>query len=37
MTSGANAWLIDQRWAKAYPLSETTTIGAYWLGKRVSM
>lgn len=27
MTSGANAWLIDQRWAKAYPLSEETTIG----------
>ncbi len=28
MTSGASAWLIDQRWFKAYPLSgETTTIG----------
>lgn len=27
MTSGAHAWLIDQRWAKAYPLAEVTTIG----------
>ena len=27
MTSGAQAWLIDQRWAKAYPLAEITTIG----------
>lgn len=27
MTSGASAWLIDQRWAKAYPLAEETTIG----------
>lgn len=27
MTSGAQAWLIDQRWAKAYPLAEETTIG----------
>jgi len=22
-----NAWLVDQRWFKAYPLRETTTIG----------
>jgi pSer/pThr/pTyr-binding forkhead associated (FHA) protein len=27
VTSGAQAWLIDQRWAKAYPLAEETTIG----------
>ena len=27
MTSGAQAWLIDQRWAKAYPLGESTTVG----------
>lgn len=27
MTSGAHAWLIDQRWAKAYPLAESTTVG----------
>jgi pSer/pThr/pTyr-binding forkhead associated (FHA) protein len=27
MTSGAQAWLIDQRWAKAYPLAESTTVG----------
>jgi pSer/pThr/pTyr-binding forkhead associated (FHA) protein len=27
MTSGAQAWLIDQRWAKAYPLAEITSIG----------
>jgi pSer/pThr/pTyr-binding forkhead associated (FHA) protein len=27
VTSGAHAWLVDQRWAKAYPLEETTTIG----------
>jgi pSer/pThr/pTyr-binding forkhead associated (FHA) protein len=27
MTSGAHAWLIDQRWAKAYPLADLTTIG----------
>jgi len=29
MTSlrGAAAWLIDERWAKAYPLGELTTIG----------
>jgi predicted component of type VI protein secretion system len=23
----AEAWLVDDRWAKAYPLSESTTIG----------
>ena len=27
MTSGAQAWLIDQRWAKAYPLADATTVG----------
>ena len=27
MTSGAQAWVIDQRWAKAYPLAEITTVG----------
>lgn len=28
MTSGADAWLVDERWFKAYPLAaETTTIG----------
>lgn len=28
MTSGADAWLIDDRWGKAYPLTEPeTTIG----------
>ena len=27
MTSGAQAWLVDQRWAKAYPLADLTTIG----------
>jgi hypothetical protein len=27
MTSGAEAWLVDDRWGKAYPLSEDTTIG----------
>lgn len=28
MTSGADAWLVDDRWGKAYPLTEReTTIG----------
>jgi pSer/pThr/pTyr-binding forkhead associated (FHA) protein len=28
MTSGADAWLVDDRWGKAYPLTEVeTTIG----------
>lgn len=27
MTSGAEAWLVDDRWGKAYPLVEDTTIG----------
>lgn len=28
MTSGADAWLVDERWFKAYPLSaDNTTIG----------
>lgn len=28
MTSGADAWLVDDRWGKAYPLTEPeTTIG----------
>lgn len=27
MTSGAHAWLVDQRSAKAYPLAEEATIG----------
>lgn len=27
MTSGAEAWLVDERWFKAYPLVEETTIG----------
>ena len=28
MTSGADAWLVDDRWGKAYPLTEAeTTIG----------
>jgi pSer/pThr/pTyr-binding forkhead associated (FHA) protein len=28
MTSGADAWLVDERWFKAYPLAvETTSIG----------
>jgi hypothetical protein len=27
MTSGAEAWLVDDRWGKAYPISEDTTIG----------
>jgi len=27
MTSGASAWLIDERWFKAYPLGASTTIG----------
>ena len=27
MTSGAEAWLVDERWFKAYPLFEETTIG----------
>ncbi len=27
MTSGADAWLVDERWFKAYPLGERTTIG----------
>ena len=28
MTSGADAWLVDDRWGKAYPLSDReTTIG----------
>lgn len=28
MTSGADAWLVDDRWGKAYPLTEQeTTIG----------
>jgi pSer/pThr/pTyr-binding forkhead associated (FHA) protein len=27
MTSGAEAWLVDERWFKAYPLIEETTIG----------
>ncbi len=25
MTSGADAWLVDDRWGKAYPLSEAET------------
>ncbi len=25
--SGADAWLVDDRWSKAYPLGDTTTIG----------
>ena len=27
MTSGAEAWLVDERWFKAYPLVGNTTIG----------
>ena len=27
MTSGADAWLVDERWFKAYPLIDDTTIG----------
>ena len=27
MTSGAEAWLVDDRWGKAYPLETETTIG----------
>ena len=27
MTSGAEAWLVDERWFKAYPLVQETTIG----------
>jgi pSer/pThr/pTyr-binding forkhead associated (FHA) protein len=27
MTHDASAWLVDQRWFKAYPLGEDTTIG----------
>ena len=27
MTRGTPAWLVDQRWLKAYPLGEDTTIG----------
>jgi hypothetical protein len=27
MTSGAEAWLVDDRWGKAYPLTTETTIG----------
>jgi hypothetical protein len=27
MTSGADAWLVDERWMKAYPLETETTIG----------
>src|SRR6185503_6536939 len=27
MTSGADAWLVDDRWGKAYPLTADTTIG----------
>ena len=27
MTSGAEAWLVDDRWGKAYPITEDTTIG----------
>lgn len=27
MTSGARAWLVDQRWMKVYPLADATTIG----------
>ena len=27
MTSGADAWLVDERWFKAYPLIDETTIG----------
>jgi hypothetical protein len=27
MTSGAEAWLVDDRWGKAYPLAEDATIG----------
>jgi hypothetical protein len=27
MTSGAEAWLVDERWFKAYPLVDETTIG----------
>ena len=26
MTSGADAWLVDDRWGKAYPLTEQETI-----------
>jgi hypothetical protein len=27
VTSGAEAWLVDERWFKAYPLVDETTIG----------
>lgn len=27
MTSGADAWLVDERWFKAYPIVGDTTIG----------
>lgn len=27
MTSGAEAWLVDERWFKAYPIVDETTIG----------
>lgn len=27
MTSGADAWLVDERWFKAYPLGADTTLG----------
>ena len=27
MTSGAEAWLVDERWFKAYPLVDDTSIG----------
>lgn len=27
MTSGAEAWLVDERWFKAYPLTDDTSIG----------
>jgi len=27
VTSGADAWLVDERWFKAYPLVDDTTIG----------
>jgi pSer/pThr/pTyr-binding forkhead associated (FHA) protein len=27
VTSGADAWLVDERWFKAYPIADRTTIG----------
>lgn len=27
MTSGADSWLVDEHWFKAYPLTDDTTIG----------